>query len=115
MIGGSDAAGAWHELDDDIWIAGNVTAQMISDSAAIEFVGAARPGPHQDGNGFALVEVGDGLGRCGTGRKRCDCKNDQSGDGYARWMQHSLSPRCSVDDLWQTPTLAMSVQTGEKS
>src|SRR5262245_52290292 len=91
MIAGSDAAGAWHELEDDVGIAGNVTAQMISDSAAIELVGAARPGPHQDRNGFALVEVGDGLGRCGTGRKRCDCKDDRSGDGRTRWMQHGLS------------------------
>src|SRR5262245_14839306 len=96
MIGGSDAAGAWHELDNEVWIAGNVSAEMISDSAAIELEGAARPGSHQDGNGFALVEVGDGLGGCGTGQKRRDCKDDRSGDGRAHWMQHGLSSGYSV-------------------
>jgi hypothetical protein len=60
-IGGANAAGSFHVLNDDARIAGHVLAQIATEGARIEIVAAASAEADDDLDRLALVEIGDAL------------------------------------------------------
>ena len=70
IVGRDQAAGARHVLYDDGRIAGDIPADMARQQATKDVEAASRPIADHERNGFALVELFDGLRARGLSRER---------------------------------------------
>ena len=65
---------------------------MFADDAAVEIVAAAGLRPHQDRDGLALVEFGDGLRRGGRSDDGGSDQNDRCANDRLPETEHSDLP-----------------------
>ena len=99
-IGEPQAAGAFHVLDDDRRIAGNMAADEASHHAPIDVIAAADAGADVERHRLALVEIGR---RLRVGRSRQHHQRGKRRDGRDEWSQHGFSSRWMSTDIPQMP------------